>query len=85
MEEQDTLESVALEEREYLEQCNEKQKELESSAKDLEWLWLRLLFTSRKQYLHALLDDSRLNAVFAMVSFHRWVWKSSGKKLSFVG
>lgn len=62
--------------REYLGQCNEKQKE--SSAKDPEWLWLLLLFTSRNStcMLCLMIQD----AVFAMVPFHRWVLEELWEK-----
>lgn len=55
---------------EQLGQCSEKQKELESSAKDPEWLWLLQLFTSRKSI--SMLCTMIQDAVFAMVPFYRY-------------
>lgn len=59
---------------EQLGQCSKKQKELEGSAEDPEWIWVLLSFTSRKSI--SMLCTMIQDAVFVMVPFYRcgdWV------------
>lgn len=55
---------------EQLGQCNKKQNELESSAKDPEWLWLLLSVASRKSI--SMLCNMIQDTVFAVVPFYRY-------------